>query len=119
LSTRSIQHQSHVEFRFNYQLTARKSLVVPVSIFDVPGRGHRLGPCHGLDGPLLTGNFSAQLGPMLLGEQPTADAHALSAYLGTTWTGFAPPAILADPPTTRSDAWSSCWTAPVLPGRIP
>lgn len=60
-----------------------------VLTWPAPGSAGRLGACHGLDGPLLTGNFGAQLGPMLLGEQPAPEAHTLSAYLRATWTGFA------------------------------
>lgn len=54
-----------------------------------PGAGGDLGACHGLDGPLLTGNFGAQLGPMLLGDTPPPEAYTLSRYIQRRWVEFA------------------------------
>ncbi|MFI6953619.1 carboxylesterase/lipase family protein [Nocardia sp. NPDC050408] len=54
-----------------------------------PGNGGVLRACHGLDGPLLFAAFGAQLGPLLLGPEPSAEARELSAYIRARWSGFA------------------------------
>jgi para-nitrobenzyl esterase len=54
-----------------------------------PGAGGQFGACHGLDLPLLFGTTDADLGPLLLGDEPPAEAHQLSARLRTAWTTFA------------------------------
>ncbi|MFI7667678.1 carboxylesterase/lipase family protein [Nocardia sp. NPDC049526] len=53
-----------------------------------PGNGGVLGACHGLDGPLLFAAFGAQLGPLLLGPEPSAEARELSAHMRARWSGF-------------------------------
>jgi para-nitrobenzyl esterase len=53
-----------------------------------PGDG-QLGACHGLDLPLLFGTPDADLGPLLLGAEPPAETHRLSAWFRTAWTTFA------------------------------
>ncbi|HVV17990.1 MAG TPA: carboxylesterase family protein [Pseudonocardiaceae bacterium] len=47
------------------------------------------GACHGLEGPLLFGTFDTQLGPLLIGPEPTPDTLTLSAYIRRAWTAFA------------------------------
>jgi para-nitrobenzyl esterase len=54
-----------------------------------PGFGGRLGACHGLDLPLLFGTMDADLGPMLLGQEPPAEAHELAVQFRSAWTAFA------------------------------
>ena len=54
-----------------------------------PGMGGILGACHGLDVPLVFGNLTSGQPALLLGEQPDADALALSARMRAAWTTFA------------------------------
>ncbi|BCY11476.1 carboxylesterase/lipase family protein [Actinoplanes sp. L3-i22] len=54
-----------------------------------PGLGGTLGACHGLDVPLVFGNLGTGLPAVLLGDDPGADAVALSARMRAAWTGFA------------------------------
>ncbi|MFL6126364.1 carboxylesterase/lipase family protein [Actinophytocola sp.] len=54
-----------------------------------PGAGGRFGACHGLDIPLLFGTLDADLGPLLIGPEPSAEAQRLSAAFRTAWTAFA------------------------------
>jgi para-nitrobenzyl esterase len=54
-----------------------------------PGVGGVLGACHGLDVPLVFGNLTSGQPAVLLGDQPGADAVALSARMRAAWTSFA------------------------------
>ena len=54
-----------------------------------PGLGGALGSCHGLDVPLVFGNLSSGGPALLIGESPSAEAEALSAWMRTAWTAFA------------------------------
>ena len=54
-----------------------------------PGAGGQFGACHGLDIPLLFGTTDADLGPLLLGQEPPAETHQLSTHFRTAWTAFA------------------------------
>jgi len=54
-----------------------------------PGVGGRFGACHGLDIPLLFGTLDADLGLLLIGQDPPAETHELSARFRTAWTAFA------------------------------
>jgi para-nitrobenzyl esterase len=54
-----------------------------------PGSGGRFGACHGLDIPLLFGTAGADLGPLLLGQEPPAETQRLSTHFRTAWTAFA------------------------------
>jgi para-nitrobenzyl esterase len=54
-----------------------------------PGMGGALGACHGLDVPLVFGNLSSGTPAMLIGDPPSAEAEALSAWIRTAWTAFA------------------------------
>jgi para-nitrobenzyl esterase len=54
-----------------------------------PGSGGVFGACHGLDVPLLFGTFDADLGPMLLGSEPSPEAKALGDRFRAAWTDFA------------------------------
>jgi para-nitrobenzyl esterase len=54
-----------------------------------PGAGGQFGACHGLDIPLLFGTTDADLGPLLLGQEPPAETEKLSAQFRTAWTAFA------------------------------
>jgi para-nitrobenzyl esterase len=54
-----------------------------------PGFGGALGACHGLDVPLVFGNLSSGQPAMLIGEPPSAEAEALSAWIRGAWTRFA------------------------------
>jgi para-nitrobenzyl esterase len=54
-----------------------------------PGAGGQFGACHGLDIPLLFGTFEADLGPLLIGQDPSGEAHRLSTEFRTAWTTFA------------------------------
>jgi para-nitrobenzyl esterase len=49
----------------------------------------QFGACHGLDIPLLFGTADADLGPLLLGPEPSTDAQRLSTAMRTAWTAFA------------------------------
>lgn len=65
-----------------------------------PGLGGALGACHGLDLPLLFDTADADLGPMLLGPQPPAEAHAIGARMRAAWLAFA---TTGDPGWPRFD----------------
>jgi para-nitrobenzyl esterase len=54
-----------------------------------PGLGGALGACHGLDVPLVFGNLSSGQTAMLIGETPSAEAEALSAWIRGAWRAFA------------------------------
>jgi para-nitrobenzyl esterase len=54
-----------------------------------PGAGGQFGACHGLDIPLLFGTLDTDLGPLLLGPEPSAETHQLSTQFRTAWTAFA------------------------------
>jgi para-nitrobenzyl esterase len=54
-----------------------------------PGMGGILGACHGLDVPLVFGNLTSGQTAALIGDQPGADAVALSARMRAAWTAFA------------------------------
>ena len=54
-----------------------------------PAMGGALGACHGLDVPLVFGNLSSGQPAMLIGEPPSAEAEALSAWIRAAWTAFA------------------------------
>lgn len=54
-----------------------------------PGMGGALGACHGLDLPLLFDTAAADLGPMLLGPEPPAEAFELGARFRAAWVAFA------------------------------
>ncbi|MFE9552162.1 hypothetical protein ACFYMW_05700 [Streptomyces sp. NPDC006692] len=51
--------------------------------------GGALGSCHGLDVPLVFATLRDGFGPMLFGEEPPAEAEALSDAMGRAWSGFA------------------------------
>jgi para-nitrobenzyl esterase len=70
--------QAHTGRTYLYELT-----------WPAPGFGGRFGACHGLDLPLLFGTPAADLGPLLLGPEPPAEAEKLSAQFRTAWTAFA------------------------------
>jgi len=57
--------------------------------WEAPGMGGMLGACHGLDVPLVFGNFGGGLPALLLGETPPAAAEELSALFRAAWTRFA------------------------------
>ncbi|OHV73013.1 carboxylesterase family protein [Pseudofrankia sp. BMG5.36] len=57
--------------------------------WSAPGLGGALGACHGLDVPLVFGNLTSGRPAMLIGENPTAEAIALSAQMRAAWTAFA------------------------------
>jgi para-nitrobenzyl esterase len=75
--------QAHTGRTYLYELT-----------WPAPGAGGQFGACHGLDIPLLFGTTDADLGPLLLGPEPPAEAARLSAYFQTAWTRFA---VTGDP----------------------
>ncbi|MFE2942898.1 carboxylesterase/lipase family protein [Streptomyces sp. NPDC059255] len=54
-----------------------------------PATGGALGACHALDVPLTFGNLTGRLATMLMGEEPPAEAEALSARFRAEWTAFA------------------------------
>lgn len=66
-----------------------------------PAMGGGFGACHGLDVGLVFGNLSAGLSALLIGEQPPADAVALSQWMRSAWTAFA---------TTGTPGWPECDT---------
>ncbi|MGA4843747.1 carboxylesterase/lipase family protein [Streptomyces sp. G45] len=57
--------------------------------WEAPGMGGVLGACHGLDVPLVFGTLRGGIAALLLGEEPTAEAVALSAEMGDAWVAFA------------------------------
>ena len=57
--------------------------------WSAPGMGGVLGACHGLDLPLLFDTAQADLGPMLLGPEPPAEAFELGARFRAAWLAFA------------------------------
>ncbi|WP_159041719.1 carboxylesterase family protein, partial [Streptomyces aureus] len=54
-----------------------------------PGMGGAFGACHGLDVPLVFGNLDRGRTAVLIGEEPSAEAEALSARMRAAWTSFA------------------------------
>ncbi|GAA1893509.1 carboxylesterase/lipase family protein [Asanoa iriomotensis] len=54
-----------------------------------PGMGGVLGACHGLDVPLVFGNLTSGQPAVLIGDNPTAEAVALSRKMRAAWTRFA------------------------------
>jgi para-nitrobenzyl esterase len=48
-----------------------------------------LGACHGLDIPLVFGNFGQGLAGLLIGDPPGDDAVEISAQMQAAWTAFA------------------------------
>jgi para-nitrobenzyl esterase len=68
--------------------------------WQTPGSGGVMGACHGLDGPLVFGTLEANLGPMLIGPQPSPEALELSARMRSAWTRFA---ATGDPGWPRFD----------------
>jgi para-nitrobenzyl esterase len=76
-------HTSGGGHSYLYQLT-----------WSAPGMGGAFGACHGLDIPLTLGNLSAGLGALLIGEQPPADAVAVSEWIRAAWSAFA---VTSDP----------------------
>src|SRR5207245_2485524 len=48
-----------------------------------------LGACHGLDVPLVFGTLRGGIATMVLGEEPPAEAVAVSDAMGSAWTAFA------------------------------
>jgi para-nitrobenzyl esterase len=54
-----------------------------------PGMGGIFGACHGLDVPLVFGNLDRGSPAMLIGDNPTPEAAALSADMRAAWTAFA------------------------------
>ncbi len=54
-----------------------------------PAFGGALGACHGLDVPLVFGTLRGGIATMLLGEEPSAEAEAVSEAMGGAWTAFA------------------------------
>jgi len=65
-----------------------------------PGMGGALGACHGLDLPLLFDTAQADLGPMLLGPQPPAEAFEIGTRFRAAWLAFA---TTGDPGWPRFD----------------
>jgi para-nitrobenzyl esterase len=51
--------------------------------------GGAFGACHALASDSSSGNLSAGLSALLIGEQPPADAVALSQWMCSAWTAFA------------------------------
>ncbi|HEV7626960.1 MAG TPA: carboxylesterase family protein, partial [Streptomyces sp.] len=54
-----------------------------------PGMEGVLRACHGLDVPLVFGNLGSGQPAMLIGDDPTPEAEALSAGMRAAWTAFA------------------------------
>ncbi|MGW8330438.1 carboxylesterase/lipase family protein [Streptomyces sp. NPDC055897] len=54
-----------------------------------PAFGGALGACHGLDVPLVFGNLLGGIATLALGEEPPAEAWAVSDAMGRAWTAFA------------------------------
>ncbi|MFE5656530.1 carboxylesterase/lipase family protein [Streptomyces sp. NPDC056517] len=54
-----------------------------------PGMGGAFGACHGLDVPLVFGNLDRGQPAVLIGEEPSPEAEALSARMRAAWTSFA------------------------------
>ncbi|RKN77322.1 carboxylesterase/lipase family protein [Streptomyces klenkii] len=54
-----------------------------------PGMGGAFGACHGLDVPLVFGNLDRGQPAVLIGEDPSPEAEALSARMRAAWTAFA------------------------------
>jgi len=54
-----------------------------------PALGGALGACHGLDVPLVFGDFHSPMAAMLLGPEPPAATDDVSAQLRGAWTTFA------------------------------
>ncbi|MHC5907826.1 carboxylesterase/lipase family protein [Streptomyces sp. S6] len=58
--------------------------------YPAPANGGVLGSCHGLDVPLVFGIFGAEdTSRMMLGDEPPAEALAISAWWRRAWTTFA------------------------------
>ena len=54
-----------------------------------PGMGGGVGACHGLDVPLVFGNLGSGMPAVLIGEDPSGEAEALSSRMRAAWTAFA------------------------------
>ncbi|MFF3152110.1 carboxylesterase/lipase family protein [Streptomyces sp. NPDC057910] len=54
-----------------------------------PAFGGALGACHGLDVPLVFGNLIGGIATLALGEEPPAEAWAVSEAMGRAWHAFA------------------------------
>ncbi len=54
-----------------------------------PGMGGVFGACHGLDVPLVFGNLDLGQPAILIGEERSAEAEALSARMRAAWVSFA------------------------------
>ncbi|MFF4183417.1 carboxylesterase/lipase family protein [Streptomyces sp. NPDC001691] len=54
-----------------------------------PGLGGALGACHGLDVPLVFATLHGGIATLLFGEEPPAEARAVSDAMGRAWTDFA------------------------------
>ncbi|MFD9072593.1 carboxylesterase/lipase family protein [Streptomyces lasiicapitis] len=57
--------------------------------WEATGLGGVLGACHGLDVPLVFGTLHDGIATLLLGEEPSDEAVALSAEMGAAWAAFA------------------------------
>ncbi|MFH9068653.1 carboxylesterase/lipase family protein [Streptomyces alboflavus] len=57
--------------------------------WEATGMGGALGACHALDVPLVFGTLRDGIGTLLLGEEPSGEAVALSDRMGAAWTAFA------------------------------
>ncbi|MEW2354865.1 carboxylesterase family protein [Spirillospora sp. NPDC029432] len=53
-----------------------------------PALGGALGACHSLDIPLAFGTLDSPVGAQLIGDEPTAEAFALSREIQGTWLRF-------------------------------
>ncbi|MGW1864364.1 carboxylesterase/lipase family protein [Streptomyces mauvecolor] len=57
--------------------------------WEAPALGGVLGACHGLDVPLVFGTLRGGIATMVLGEEPPAEAEAVSDAMGSAWAAFA------------------------------
>ncbi|MFG3280857.1 carboxylesterase/lipase family protein [Streptomyces sp. NPDC048111] len=57
--------------------------------WEAPAFGGALGACHGLDVPLVFGTLRGGMATMVLGEEPSEEAWAVSEAMGRAWTAFA------------------------------
>ncbi|NRQ40606.1 carboxylesterase family protein [Nonomuraea sp. NN258] len=56
--------------------------------WNAPGLGGALGACHSLDVPLAFGTLDSPVGRQLIGDEPTAEAVALSREFRQAWVRF-------------------------------
>ncbi|MFD4569027.1 carboxylesterase/lipase family protein [Streptomyces sp. NPDC058467] len=104
--------------------------------WSAPGMGGAFGACHGLDVPLVFGNLDRGQPAVLIGEEPSPEAAALSTRMRAAWTAFADhgdpgwpaydteqrlvqlfdtrPAVIPYPEETSRRIWQD-HTFPVLP----